>query len=223
MLFYGEGYTHKFSWTNNIWALTIEARMVKCAIVETFEKFLGKDEIHFSELETKRKPSAQPDLLPVYLMLINYVAVPQAVKEEVHTSLIQAFENPKSFYDEEDEFILSDRGLTFATHKNLTPKFVFIDKLIEANQMAEVDWKADEEQIRFSINKILAAKNFDFKLLDEIKYSVDALGIIQSINNLELKPAGYALALLDIDSDSYVFTVVLLTMQKEVEELFAQL
>jgi len=57
---------------------------------------------------------------------------------------------------------LSERGLTFPDKANLTAKFVLVDTLIDNDQMAEVDWKEDEEEIRFAINCILNAKDYGF-------------------------------------------------------------
>lgn len=79
--------------------------------------------------------------LHLYEKITDAVAVSEALKSELKKQLKQAFEDPKSFYDNDNEFILSERGLTFPANANLTAKFVLVDTLIDNDQMAEVDWK----------------------------------------------------------------------------------
>jgi len=159
-----------------------------------------------------------------YQEITEVVVVSEALKNELKQKLKQAFENPKSFYDSDNEFILSERGLTFPSNANLTAKFVLVDTLIDNDQMAEVDWKEDEEEIRFAINRILKAKNYGVALADECKYEDnETFEILEEIDTQELKPKGFSLEILDIDSDSYVFTIVPLTNHEEVSKMFNQI
>lgn len=90
--------------------------------------------------------------------------------------------------------------------------------------MAEVDWKEKEDEIRLAIIRILTAKKYSFKLSDRAIYSDnDTFEIIELIEQEELIPVGYCLDIIDIDSDSYVFTIIQLSNQEEVSNLFGQL
>lgn len=162
--------------------------------------------------------------LELYENLVNNIVVGEPLKADLKIKLRLAFENPKSFYDDQNNFILSERGLTFPGDTLRTPKFVLLDTLIDKNQMAEVDWKEDEEEIRFVINQIVTEKKYSFKLSDQSIYdNNDTFKIIELIDQEELKPLGYSLGNVDIDSDSYVFTIVPLAKQQEVSNFFSQL
>ena len=71
--------------------------------------------------------------------------VSESLKTELNTKLKQAFENPESFYNETNDFILSERGLTYPQNVSLTSKFVLVDTLIANDHMTEVDWKSSEK------------------------------------------------------------------------------
>lgn len=162
--------------------------------------------------------------LDFYEKVVEAIAVSEEFQTGLKSALKEAFENPRSFYDETEEYILAWRGLKFPKHQHLTAKFVLIDKMIAADQMTEIDWKEDEEEIRFWINKILKAKNYDFKLSGEIQFEdEDTFEILNLINASELKPNGFCIEILDIDSDSYVFTIVPIDKQKQITEMFAKL
>ena len=75
--------------------------------------------------------------LEFYQEVVDAIAVSGAFQNGLKTLLSEAFKKPRSFYDEDGEFILSERGLTFSRHRDSTPKFVLIDKMIGANQIAE--------------------------------------------------------------------------------------
>jgi len=164
----------------------------------------------------------QPDV-KTYENVVHQIVVSEFLQTNLKLKLKQAFEDPRSFYDENDEFILSDRGLTFPDDTTLTPKFVLIDTLQDQHQMAEIDWKEDEGEIRFAINRIMKVKNYT-TVSEELKYdSLDTSEVLAKINDDELKPMDYSLEILDIDSDSYVFTVVPLEKHHEVAALFFKL
>lgn len=169
-------------------------------------------------------PLNTPTDLQRYEEIVEIVVVSEALKSQLKEKLKQAFENPKSFYDSDNEFILSERGLTFPADADLTAKFVLVDTLIDNDHMAEVDWKEDEEEIRFAINRILKAKNYRIAVTDECKYDdSETLEILEQIDIEELKPKGFSLEILDIDSDSYVFTIVALKDHEEISKMFNQI
>lgn len=185
-----------------------------------FSKLFGQKGIDKNE----PVPLNIPNDLQNYEKITEVVVVSETLKNQLKQKLKQAFENPKSFYDNDNEFILSERGLTFPKDINLTAKFVLVDTLIDNDQMAEVDWKEDEEEIRFAINRILQAKNYGVALTDECKYDDnETLEILEQIDMQELKPKGFSLEILDIDSDSYVFTIVALKNHEEVLKMFNQI
>lgn len=162
--------------------------------------------------------------LELYEKLVNIIVVSETLKADLKSNLKQALENPESFYDDQNDFILSERGLSFPDDTLLTPKFVLIDTLIENNLMAEVDWKEEEDEIRSAIISILTAKKYSCKLSDQSIYeNCDAFEIIELIDKEELHPSGYSLEIIDIDSDSYVFTIIQLSNQEAVSNLFGQI
>lgn len=190
-----------------------------------FSKLFGQKENKAKEL--LKKDNAKPIAVSIksnfefFEKVVDNIVVSETLQKDLKIKLKQAFENPKSFYDDNNEFILSERGLTFPQDTLLTPKFVLVDTLQENEQMAEVDWKEEEEEIRFAINAIIKAKNYNIKLSDGTKYDDnDTFEIIELIDKEELNPLGYSLQILDIDSDSYVFTIVPLEKQQEVETMF---
>ncbi len=148
--------------------------------------------------------------------------------DELRTTLLQqlkkAMDTPEAFFDTDGAFILSDRGLTYPKALPLVPKFVLVDTLMEHDLMAEVDWKSAGDEVRFSINQILKAKGYSFSIAGEDGYEgKDTYETIAQINDNELQTAGYSLEILDIDSDSYVFTIVPTTQQASVAALFDRL
>lgn len=160
----------------------------------------------------------------VYEKVVDIIVVSEYLKDTLKLKLKQAFEKPKSFYDDNNKFILSERGLTCPKDILLTPKFVLIDTMIDNGQMAEVDWKEDEQEIRLELVQIIKAKNYDLEFSGENSYdNTDTFNIIESIKQKELRPLGYSLEILDINSDSYVFTIVPLDKQKAVEAMFSKM
>jgi hypothetical protein len=158
-----------------------------------------------------------------YEKVVENIVVSETLKSDLKTKLKSSFENPNSFYNDRNEFILSDRGLTYPKHKSLTHKFVLVDSLLEARQMTEVDWKEDEIEIRLWINEIAKTKGYKLNLPTDKKYGNETLDVIQNIDKHELKPLNYSLEILDIDSDSYVFTIIPLDRQEIVQDLFDKL
>lgn len=189
-----------------------------------FSKLFGqKNQNEKAQTVTPNSTADEQSDLKTYEKIVHQIVVSEVLQNDLKLKLKQAFENPNSFYDENDEFILSDRGLTFPNDTAVTPKFVLIDTLIDHHQMAEVDWKEDESEIRFAINRILKAKNYT-TVSEELKYdNLDTSEIINKISDNELKPMRYSLEILDIDSDSYVFTVVPLEKHQVVSALFSEL
>jgi hypothetical protein len=171
----------------------------------------------------KQNDKPNPDL-EFYERFIDRIVISEALKSDLNIKLKQAFEDPKSFYDHNGDFILSERGLTYAKDALLTPKFVLIDTLQDNGEMAEVDWKEEESVVRTFLNEIRLAKSYDFTISDDDLYEgIDTGEIITLIDEKELKSQGYAIVLLDINSDSYVFTVVPLSDKNEVKMMFEKL
>ena len=190
-----------------------------------FSKLFGRKSENKSASELTRSAVSQKTSadLKMYEEIVNHIVVSEALQTSLKIKLKQAFEDPKSFYDDDNEFILSERGLTYPNDVALTPKFVLIDTMEDEDQMAEVDWKEDEDEIRFAINRIMKAKNYT-TVLEALKYNIlDTPEVLSKINDDELKPMGYSLEILDIDSDSYVFTIVPLEKHQQVSELFSNL
>lgn len=159
--------------------------------------------------------------LALYEELIDDIVTRPERKERLKQLITKAFSQPKSFFDEDNDFILSDRGLTYPEHIALTPKFVLVDKMMEDFQMAEVDWKEEEETIRCSIDSIIKAKEYPISFSLNGRYeSLDPDNILQQISSLELKPQGYVLTVIDIDADSYVFTVIPAHLENRVRSIF---
>lgn len=162
--------------------------------------------------------------LALYEKVVNHIVVSDTLKKDVKTRLRQAFEDPESFYDDNNDYILSERGLTYPKDALSTPKFVLIDSLQDNGEMAEVDWKEEESEIRIFLNEIKMAKNLDFTISEDDLYEgYDTGEILKLINDKELQTQGYSIELLDINSDSYVFTVVPLCDRQEVKMLFEKL
>lgn len=161
--------------------------------------------------------------IDVYQALIDLIVVSEALQTQLSADVQRAFDAPQSFY-RDDEYTLAGRGLTYPDDAPLTPKFVLIDTLINHGQMAEIDWQESEEDIRCAIYEIMEAKAIPFCLLGNDQYNgLDTFRVIEAIGREELHPTGYAITTLDINSDSYVFTIIPLDQQPEVEALFAQL
>lgn len=188
-----------------------------------FSKLFGQKNKDITTADNTVRNTTVPNL-ELYENLVNRIVVSEKLKADLKIKIKQAFENPKSFYDDQNDFILSERGLSFPDDAFITPKFVLIDTLINNNQMAEVDWKEEEDEIRFVINRIVNEKKYGFKLSDQPIYDHnETFEIIELIDKEELKSLGYSLEMIDIDSDSYVFTIVPLAKQQEVSHFFAQL
>ncbi len=171
----------------------------------------------------KQNEKPTPDLA-FYEEVVDSIAFSDTLKDDLKARLKLAFEDPKSFYDDNNEFILSERGLTYPKDALLTPKFVLIDTLQNNGEMAEVDWKEEEIEVRIVLNEIRMAKNYEFTLSnDELYNGHDTGEIIQLINEKELKIQGYSIELLDINSDSYIFTIITLGDKQVVKMMFEKL
>jgi hypothetical protein len=176
----------------------------------------------FSVKQKSDSMAGRPDL-EFYEKLVDNIVASDEFQIQLKAALKIAFEDPKSFYDDSGDISLSDRGLSYPNDASSTPKFVLIDKMIAIGQMTEVDWKEEEEEIRFSIIEIVKAKGYDLQISTDDKYSMDTDKIIRSINDNEIQPLGYCLEILDINSDSYVFTIVPLDKQQLVRNMFDKL
>lgn len=162
--------------------------------------------------------------LEYYKGVIDTIVTSEGLKDDLNIKLKQAFENPKSFYNETNDFILSERGLTYPQNAAVTSKFVLVDTLIANDHMTEVDWKSSETEVRAAINHVLTGKNYSLSIpISNIFNKNDTFETIQAIDAEELRPAQYSLQILDIDSDSYVFTIVPLDKEQEVIEMFEKL
>ena len=171
----------------------------------------------------KQNDKTKPDLV-FYEKIIELIVVSDTLKDTLKTNLKQVFENPKSFYGDNDEFILSDRGLTYTNDSLQTSKFVLIDIMRDNDEMTEIDWKESESEIRVYMNEIITAKNYDFAITyDDLYEGLDTDKILKLINEQELEPQGYSIVILDIGSDSYIFTIVPSKDKKEVKEMFEKL
>ena len=188
-----------------------------------FSNLFGQNQNKKSETTNQAVLTKNKIDFEFYENVVENIVVSETLKSDLKTKIKSSFENPNSFYNERNEFILSERGLTYPKHKLLTPKFVLVDSLLEARQMTEVDWKEDEIEIRLWINEIAKTKGYKLNLPTDKKYGNETLDVIQNIDKHELRPLNYSLEILDIDSDSYVFTIIPLDRQKIVEELFAKL
>ncbi|GAA4317171.1 DUF6630 family protein [Flaviaesturariibacter amylovorans] len=163
---------------------------------------------------------------PSYLRLIELIAHGEYVRQEVREAVGRAFDDPKSFFDANGNYKPAERGLRFPADLPLAPKFVLIDTLAAHGQMAEVDRnEPGEEEIRTAVTEILMAKEIPVRPSREVgdDPDCDPGTLLWNIHQSELEPEGYALVLLDINTDSYVFTVVASEHQAEVTALFAKL
>lgn len=159
--------------------------------------------------------------LALYEELIDAIVRQPERQERLKQLITKAFSHPGSFFDEDNDFILSDRGLTYPEHAHLTPKFVLVDKMMEDFQMAEIDWKEEEENIRYSIDRVIKAKQYPVNLSLKDKYGpMEPDSILQQISSAELEPQGYVLTVIDIDADSYVFTVIPAYLEDRVLTIF---
>lgn len=159
-----------------------------------------------------------------YERLIESITISDTLRSELKIDIKQALENPKSFYDDNNDYILSERGLTYTEDAKRTVKFVLIDTLQDNGEMAEVDWDEEEYEIRILLNEMRIAKNYDFTITDDDLYEGKTTEeIIKLIDERELQTQGYTIELLDIDSDSYVFTIVPLDIKQEVNMMFKKL
>ncbi|PSR52404.1 hypothetical protein AHMF7605_02120 [Adhaeribacter arboris] len=171
----------------------------------------------------KQSRKSNPDLA-FYEEIVDYIVISDTLKSDLKANLKQAFQDPKAFYDDNKNFILSERGLKYPQDALLTPKFVLVDTLLENGQMAEVDWKEPESEIRIYLNEIRIAKRYDFTLSEDDFYRAHDTGeIINLIDKQELKPQGFSIELLDINSDSYVFTIIPLDKEQKVKMMFEKL
>ena len=163
--------------------------------------------------------------IELYEDIISSIVVSEALKNELTIKIKQAFEEPEIFYDPEGKCILSERGINYSNEGKLTPKFVLIDTLIDNDQMIEVDWKEDEEDVRYGLNKIIESKGYGFQISEDSLYEEDdeTFEIIYSISDEELQPLGYSIEMIDINSDSHVLTIIPLGIQEVVKGLFEKL
>lgn len=191
-----------------------------------FSRLFGLDRNEGSNVKSSPPPTASssPPDYEYYLGVVDSVVVSDSLKSALRESLKRAFDDPGSLYEDGGDFNLSERGLTYPADAGLTPKFVFVDSLLDHDEMTEVDWKAEEGDVRFALNHVLKARDCGLQLsLDERYDDADTYEALEKIDEAELRPSGFALALLDHNGDSYLITVVSLDRQQEIEAMFDRL
>lgn len=191
-----------------------------------FSRFFGLDRNGENKPQPSSPPTAPltPPDLEYYLGVVDSVVVSDSLMSALRESLERAFDDPGSIYEDGGDFNLSERGLTYPADAGLTPKYVFVDSLLDRDEMSELDWKAEEGDVRFALNHVLKARACGLQLsLDEQYDDADTYEVLEKIDEAELRPSGWALAFLDHDGDSYLITVVPLDRQQEIEAMFDRL
>ncbi len=177
----------------------------------------------FSKLFTRKEKTIVD--YAFYQRLINTIVVSKELKVNVLRSVKKIFENDPKHYDPHIRSDLSQRGLTTKIPKNVIAEFILINQLIDQDEMTELDWKEEESEIRLSIKAIIVAKNYNCKLslTDKFGKNTNIEKILEVIKKEEMEPFGYTIEDLDINSDSYVLTVVPLHLKKTVRMMFDDL
>ena len=171
----------------------------------------------------RKKDNPEPGL-SFYEAIVDLITVSNTLRSNLKAELKEAFEDPKSFYDDNNEFILSERGLSYPKDASVTPKYVLIDTLQDNGELAEVDWKEEESEIRILLTEISMAKEYDIRISNDDQYGdADTDKVLEYIEEKELKPQGYSIVFLDIDSDSFIFTIVPTPIEKEVKSMFEKI
>ena len=134
-----------------------------------------------------------------YRELLEIVVADSGYVEFAFDKLESVAENPQNY---EDVFLRLPEVGTDLIWLQL------IDFLIENNYAFEVDWKAYYTEVKTGIEGLFQKKGISIILeQDEDLYDLDAEIYFPKINQL-LFNTGFSIINLDIDSDSYVITLV---------------
>jgi hypothetical protein len=187
----------------------VEGEMIT---VERFEKGMGRDiredEVallelrfrrvlkHASECVVKSRPKFAPlavdrDSL-IALLAIVLAGVPVQVRRKAERAVCLALEKPGIWLQKYGR----DRGLKRPT-KHLHV-IAFLDALIDARAAAELDHRSEPDELAREVRKIGRRMGFDIAAPQDSEIA-KALGTLRG----SLKHVGWALIIVEINSDSY--------------------
>mgnify|MGYP003482710448 CR=1 FL=1 len=133
-----------------------------------------------------------------YIEIINIVVPKHSDRTILIKQLDKIQSNPEDYIDNNDRLLdLSDDYLWLG----------LIDLLITKGYAFEIDWKDDYSTAKDGINKLLSNWQLKDEMSDDDLYDKDAEKFFPIVNSL-LSNTNCQLFNMDIDSDSYVSTMV---------------
>lgn len=133
-----------------------------------------------------------------YIEIINIVVPKHSDRIILIKQLDKIQSNPEDYIDNNDRLLdLSDDYLWLG----------LIDLLITKGYAFEIDWKDDYSTAKDGINKLLSNWQLKYEMNDDDLYDEDAERFFPIVNSL-LSDTNCQLFNMDIDSDSYVSTMV---------------
>ncbi len=127
-------------------------------------------------------------------------------------------------YQEKFAEELKERGIVAALPAQELRDLALIDALLGEELLWESDWKDPAVDLVYGINETLTQQRRDVRLADPISgrgtvTGPEALDIVQDL----AEPAGLALVLFTLDSDSYALSVVADAQAEEARQLAQEL
>ena len=155
----------------------------------------------------------------VQLFTLNNTAATQRVSERLALALADATAYQQQFAEE-----LEERGLVAALPVQELRDLALLDALLSEELLWESDWQDPAADLVYGVNETLTQQKRAVRLTEPASGRAtvtgpEALDIVQDL----AEPAGLALVLLTLDSDSYALSVVADAQAEEARQLAREL
>lgn len=146
-----------------------------------------------------------------------------AATERVHTQLALALHNPATYQQQYAEE-LAERGIATALPPQELRDLALLDALLSEELLWEADWQDPATDLVYGINETLTRQHRSVRLQAPTSGRAtvtgpEALDIVQDL----AEPAGLALVLFTLDSDSHALSVVADAQTEEARQLAQEL
>ena len=176
--------------------------------LKTMKDFVAKDKLPNMDDYYEMESTSSTD---------GYKALAQLLlcDEKASNKLNACFDDYKKYYND-NQAQYEDRGIESDEDKETVLWFALVDCMLENDLAVEVDWKEEPSVVASLLNNIILDELL--KIDTEWFINDDLAECFKTINS-KWKKHNYVLSTIDIDSDSYVLTVMKVKQFKKAKKL----